>query len=100
MVPRWETARVTGPGGEVAHARGGNAEGKGGRPLLTTIGDTNPIGICGSGLIDTLAVSDGYLPPRTYGLVIEWASIHENELRAAWNRISHHETPSKISPLA
>ncbi len=50
--------------------------------------------------IDTLAVSDGYLPPRTYGLVIEWASIHENELRAAWNRISHHETPSKISPLA
>ena len=50
--------------------------------------------------IDTLAVSDGYLPPRTYGLVIEWASIHENELRAAWNRISRHETPSKISPLA
>ena len=40
MVPRWERARVTGPGGEVAPARGGNAEGKGGRPLLTTIGDT------------------------------------------------------------
>ena len=41
--------------------------------------------------IDTLAVSDGYMPPRTYGLVIEWAAIHENELRAAWNRISRHE---------
>ena len=99
MVPRWERARVTGPGGEVAPARGGNAEGKGGRPLLTTSA-TPPIGICGSGLIDTLAVSDGYLPPRTYGLVIESASIHENELRAAWNRISRHETPSKISTLA
>ena len=38
-LPRWERARVrvTPP------------------PLLTTIGDTNPIGICGSGLIDLLA---------------------------------------------
>ena len=34
-----------------------NPEGKGGRdaPLLTTIGNTPPIGICGSGLIDLLA---------------------------------------------
>ena len=40
MVPRWEGARVTGPGGEVAPARGGNAEGKGGTSLLTTIGDS------------------------------------------------------------
>ena len=45
----------SGPGGEVAPARGGNAEGKGGTPLLTTIGNTQPIGICGSGLIDLLA---------------------------------------------
>ena len=39
-LPRWERARVrvTPP-----------------PPLLTTIGDTNPIGICGSGLIDLLA---------------------------------------------
>ena len=38
-LPRWERARVrvTPP------------------PLLTTIGNTNPIGICGSGLIDLLA---------------------------------------------
>ena len=41
-LPRWERARVrvTPPTST---------------PLLTTIGDTNPIGICGSGLIDLLA---------------------------------------------
>ena len=38
-LPRWERARV-----RVTPL-----------PLLTTIGDTNPIGICGSGLIDLLA---------------------------------------------
>ena len=38
-LPRWERARV-----RVTPS-----------PLLTTIGDTNPIGICGSGLIDLLA---------------------------------------------
>ena len=48
----------------------------------------------------TLSVSDGYLPPRTYGLVIEWASIHEDELRGAWNHIRRHQTPGKIAPLA
>ena len=72
--PRWErtSERVTGPGGsdtstsetaddalpsparrERARVR---ATGPGGAtPLLTTIGNTTPIGICGSGLIDLLA---------------------------------------------
>ena len=35
--------------------RRGCPEGPGGAPLLTTIGNTTPIGICGSGLIDLLA---------------------------------------------
>ena len=49
--------------------------------------------------IATLTVSDGYLPPRAYGLVIEWASIHEDELQHAWNRIREHRSPGKITPL-
>ena len=54
-----ESRDPQGPGCPVAPARGGNDEGKGGNqptnPILTTIGDTPPIGICGSGLIDLLA---------------------------------------------
>ena len=50
--------------------------------------------------IETPTVSDGYLPSRAYGLVIEWASLHEDELRDAWSRIRRHETPGKIPPLA
>ena len=51
-----------GPGGRVAPIHGGNVRRtKGARtddathPLLSTIGNTTPIGICGSGLIDLLA---------------------------------------------
>ena len=40
--------------------------------------------------IATLATTDGHLPPRAYGLVIEWASLHEDELRDAWNHIRRH----------
>ena len=109
--PRWERvracpglepgARVTGPGGEVAPARGGNAEGKGGRPLLTTIGDTPPPNRHlrlrtnrHPRSFRRLPATENLRPRHRMG------SIHENELRAAWNRISRHETPSKISPLA
>ena len=49
--------------------------------------------------IETLAVSDGYLPSRAYGLTIEWASLHEDELREAWNRIRRHQPAGKIAPL-
>lgn len=33
--------------------------------------------------IDTLAVIAGKLPPRAMGLVTEWASLHQDELREA-----------------
>ena len=32
--------------------------------------------------IDRLAVITGSLPPRAMGLVIEWASVHQQELKA------------------
>ena len=33
--------------------------------------------------IDTLAVIAGRIPPRATGLVMEWASSHQEELREA-----------------
>lgn len=49
--------------------------------------------------IHTLAVIAGKLPPRATGLVMEWASQHQRELRECWNRASQLEAPGKIEPL-
>lgn len=49
--------------------------------------------------IDSLAVIRGRLSPRANGLVVEWATQHQAELREAWNRAERHESPGKIAPL-
>ena len=49
--------------------------------------------------IDTLAVIAGRLPPRALGLVTEWATIHQEELRIVWQQAMHHEKMNKIEPL-
>ncbi len=49
--------------------------------------------------IDTLALIDGSLPPRARGLVTEWASLHQDELREAFRKAASFEEPSKIAPL-
>ena len=49
--------------------------------------------------IDNLAVLHGRLPPRARDLVVEWASLHQAELREAWNRASNLTPPGKIAPL-
>ena len=49
--------------------------------------------------IETLAFIDGQLPPRARGLVIEWAAIHQDELREAFRMAQMMEIPSKIAPL-
>lgn len=50
--------------------------------------------------IDTLAVIDGKLPARTLGLVTEWAALHQQELRAAFEKAANLEAPGTIDPLA
>jgi len=50
--------------------------------------------------IDSLAVLQGHLPARAQGLVVEWASLHQAELRQAWKRAESLEPPGKIDPLA
>ena len=49
--------------------------------------------------IETLAVLRGHLPPRAHGLVVEWASLQQGELRKAWNKVKRMETPDKIASL-
>jgi hypothetical protein len=49
--------------------------------------------------IDNLAVLAGTLPPRAMGLVAEWATLHQRELQALWNRASRLEALDRLEPL-
>ncbi|MHB8420262.1 MAG: DUF4160 domain-containing protein [Myxococcales bacterium] len=49
--------------------------------------------------IDTLALLEGRLPPRTLGLVVEWATLHREELMADWKRAERSERLFRIPPL-
>jgi hypothetical protein len=49
--------------------------------------------------IESLALIEGSLPPRARGLVIEWATIHQEELRRAFRKAASLEAPDKIDPL-
>jgi hypothetical protein len=50
--------------------------------------------------IDALTVIDGKLPTRALGLVLEWAALHQTELREAFDRAANSVSPGKIEPLA
>jgi hypothetical protein len=49
--------------------------------------------------INTLAVFSGSLPARALGLVIEWASMRQDELRNDWELAKNQQKPEKIKPL-
>jgi hypothetical protein len=36
---------------------------------------------------------------ETLALALEWAALHRDELRQAWEQASHNQEPSKIQPL-
>jgi hypothetical protein len=49
--------------------------------------------------IDTLHVHEGSLPHRALGLVLEWASLHREELVANWDRAVVGDPVERIAPL-
>ena len=49
--------------------------------------------------IESIEILRGRLPPRIRRLVVEWASIHQSELRETWNRAQRMEPLDKIDPL-
>ncbi len=49
--------------------------------------------------IQTLVVIEGYMPPRALGMVIEWASQHQAELRDLWERAANNLSLYTVPPL-
>lgn len=49
--------------------------------------------------IESFQVIDGSLPKRALGLVLDWASAHQSELREAFERAAALQSPGKIAPL-
>jgi hypothetical protein len=50
--------------------------------------------------IETLQVLEGQLPRRIHSLVVKWASLHQVELRIAWELARALKPLSRIDPLA
>jgi len=49
--------------------------------------------------IEKLSVIKGRLSPRILGLVMEWASLYQNELREDWARAEKEQQLLPIKPL-
>jgi len=49
--------------------------------------------------IETMQVIDGSIPKRALALVLDWTSIHQQELLEAFNRAAALQAPGKIAPL-
>ena len=49
--------------------------------------------------IQTLRVLEGKISPRALGLVVEWASLHKEELMKDWELAKSNKPPEKIDPL-
>ena len=49
--------------------------------------------------INTLEVIEGNIKRRALALVLEWAALHRDEIRAAWDLANQNQEPPKIDPL-
>ena len=49
--------------------------------------------------IEDLRTYAGSLPSRAYGMVMEWASLHQQELMEGWELAQQGLPPKKIEPL-
>ena len=49
--------------------------------------------------IQTLVLLRGRLAPRAFGMVVEWAAMHQAELMANWERARLHIPLDSIDPL-
>jgi len=50
--------------------------------------------------IRVLMVIDGRLSPRVLGIVMEWASQHQEALMELWERARNYQPLYKLPPLA
>lgn len=49
--------------------------------------------------IDPIEVIDGYLSPRARALVLEWAQLHQSELKMNWVKARGRSALDPIEPL-
>ena len=49
--------------------------------------------------IETLKILEGSIPPGALGMIMEWASLHKEELMEDWNLAKSNRPPKKIEPL-
>ena len=49
--------------------------------------------------IRNLSIFAGWIPPRALGLVVEWATLHREELLTDWERARTQQELQKIAPL-
>ena len=49
--------------------------------------------------IDDLSIYSGYFPSRAFGLLMEWALLHKEELMENWNLAQRDLQLNKIEPL-
>jgi Domain of unknown function (DUF4160) len=49
--------------------------------------------------IESLDLRAGRLPRRALGFVLDWARVHQEELRANWQRIEQGQPLTHIAPL-
>ncbi|HPO64242.1 MAG TPA: DUF4160 domain-containing protein [Candidatus Kapabacteria bacterium] len=49
--------------------------------------------------INSMKVLDGFLPSRALGLVMEWASLHKNQLLINWENAKNGKELINIEPL-
>ena len=49
--------------------------------------------------IERLEIMAGYLPGRALGLVLDWAELHQSELRDNWTLAQQRKPIKNISPL-
>jgi hypothetical protein len=49
--------------------------------------------------INALSIREGALPPRVFGLVIEWATLHKKDLIKNWELAKDKKPLQTIDPL-
>jgi Domain of unknown function (DUF4160) len=49
--------------------------------------------------IEALQIMSGYLPRRALGLVLDWAELHQQELRDNWTLAQQRKPINHVKPL-
>ncbi len=49
--------------------------------------------------IDPIGILTGNLPSRVVSMAIEWAALHQNELKENWELVRAGKSPHKLPPL-